>query len=256
LPNGGGMETIEEHLGKARINQSNPGYAAMVRSLDANVGRLISTLEEIEILDQTIIIFTSDNGGLSTTRTGGPTSVRPLRAGKGWCYEGGIRVPLMIKYPGMKHPGMVCHQPVISMDYFPTLLELADIGVPADMVLDGRSLVPFLRNPDTTVERNLVWHYPHYHGSTWRPGSAIRSGPWKLVEFYEDQRVELYDLSSDLSESKNLSEALPGLADSLKTEMHYLLESGTWEKVRSFGEMGANYPVIRTNSPVIRTNSP
>ena len=237
LPSGGKMETIEEHLGRTRINQSHPEYAAMVRSMDSNVGRLISKLEETGLLDQTIIIFTSDNGGLSTTQNGGPTSVLPLRAGKGWCYEGGIRVPLMIRYPGMKHQGMVCHQPVISMDFYPTLLELADVGLPVNSKLDGRSLVPFLMNPDSSIERTLVWHYPHYHGSTWRPGSALRSGPWKLVEFYEDQRVELFDLNRDLSESTNLSEELPGLADSLKTEMHRLLD-----------EMGANYPTIRNGS--------
>ncbi len=236
LPDSGRMLTLEEHMGITRTNQSDYRYAAMVRSMDANVGRLLSKLEESGLLEETIIIFTSDNGGLTTTKNGGPTSVLPLRAGKGWCYEGGIRVPLLISYPGILHPGRVSHQPVISTDLFSTLLELADIECPEGLKSDGISLLPFLENPDALEERSLVWHYPHYHGSTWSPGSAIRLGSWKLVEFYEDGHVELYDLEKDLSESKNLSSALPELADSLKREMHRLLD-----------EMGAAYPIARDN---------
>ena len=231
LPDSGAMAIQPEHEGITRINQSNYKYAAMVRSLDTNVGRIMDKLKETGHFENTIIIFTSDNGGLSTTRNGGPTSVVPLRAGKGWCYEGGIRVPLLVRYPGITQPGAVCNQPAISMDCFPTLLDLSGIGVRNELHQDGRSLVPFLEDPDKTGDRMLIWHYPHYHGSTWRPGSAIRSNQWKLVEFYENQNYELYDLSIDQSEQMDLSGKYPQLADSLRNQMHQGLQA-----------MGADYP--------------
>ena len=236
LPDSGRMEVRNEHDGITRINQSDPKYASMVHSMDVNVGRLLNTLKESGKMDNTIVVFTSDNGGLSTTRRAGPTSVVPLRAGKGWCYEGGIRVPLIIRYPGMKRPGHISDQPVISMDLFPTLMDLAGMEVEPERWLDGRSLVPYCGEPEKVDDRILVWHYPHYHGSTWRPGSALRNNQWKLVEFYEDQTVELYDLSIDLSEQHNLSDAYPGLADSLRHQLHQRLD-----------DMGADYPIRREN---------
>jgi arylsulfatase A-like enzyme len=234
LPDSGRMELRQEHQGITRINQSDPHYASMVRSMDANVGRLLTRLEEIGKMENTIVVFTSDNGGLTTTRRAGPTSVLPLRAGKGWCYEGGIRVPLIIKYPGLKRPGSASDQPVISMDLYPTLKELAGVEGQTGRLLDGQSLVPYCSDPEMLEDRVLVWHYPHYHGSSWRPGSAIRYKQWKLVEFYEDESVELYDLSVDLEEQYNLSETYPELADSLYHQMHQKLD-----------EMGADYPVRR-----------
>lgn len=237
LPDSGKMQTVDEHHGKTRINQSDPLYAAMVRSMDENVGRLLEAIREHGLQEQTIVIFTSDNGGLSTTSSGGPTSVLPLRAGKGWCYEGGIRIPLLIRYPGISDPGMECHQPVISMDLFPTLLELASLELPEGVELDGRSLIPYLRHPGRIDNRTLIWHYPHYHGSTWRPGSAIRKQRWKLLEFYEDCTVELYDLSVDPGERNNLAPGNPMLADSLRKELH-----------RELRDLGARYPERRTNS--------
>jgi arylsulfatase A-like enzyme len=230
LPNGGEMITREERDTRFRINQSNPKYAAMVRSLDTNVGRLLEKLEEQGKADNTIIVFTSDNGGL--TSRGGPTAVVPLRAGKGWCYEGGIRVPLLFGYPGMQHAGKCCDVPVISMDYYPTLLELAGMDPEPDQHIDGNSIVPYMEDPQGKAERTLVWHYPHYHGSDWRPGSAIRNGNWKLVEFYEDHVVELYDLENDLEERVNLAEEYPDMAEKLRARLHDELN-----------EMGANYPV-------------
>jgi arylsulfatase A-like enzyme len=205
--------------------------------MDENVGRLLDAIGEHGLQEQTIVIFTSDNGGLSTTSNGGPTSVVPLRAGKGWCYEGGIRIPLLIRYPGISHPGKECHQPVISMDLFPTLLELASLDPPEDLVLDGRSLTPYLAHPGRTDNRTLIWHYPHYHGSTWRPGSAIRQQHWKLLEFYEDRSIELYDLSVDPGEINNLAPGNAWMADSLRNELH-----------RELRDMGAKYPEILTIS--------
>ena len=234
LPDSGKMVLRQEHEGSTRMNHSSHKYAAMVRSLDTNVGRLMEKLKETGKLENTIVIFTSDNGGLSTTRRGGPTSVIPLRAGKGWCYEGGIRVPLLLRYPGITDPGATCQQPAISMDFYPTLIELAGIEMDQELHLDGRSLVPFLKDPEETGDRSLVWHYPHYHGSTWRPGSAIRNNRWKLIEFYEDQVVELYDLSTDLGEHHDLAAEFPGRAGSLRVEMHERLQA-----------MGAAYPVLK-----------
>ncbi|MCK4748115.1 MAG: sulfatase-like hydrolase/transferase, partial [Bacteroidales bacterium] len=234
LPDSGRMQIREEHNGITRINQSHPKYAAMVRSMDTNVGRLMDKLEAIGKLDNTIVVFTSDNGGLSTTGNGGPTSVLPLRAGKGWCYEGGIRVPLMIRYPGIRNAGSVCEQPVISTDFYPTLAELAGIPLPEQVNFDGQSVVRSLLEPELSYNRTLTWHYPHYHGSTWRPGSALRSDSWKLVEFYEDKTLELYDLSNDPEELNDLSKELPLVADTLRQRLHRILD-----------EMGASYPVPR-----------
>ena len=231
LPGRGEMVTREEHDTKTRINQSNAKYAAMVRSLDANVGRLIEKLEEQGFADNTIIVFTSDNGGLTTVPRGGPTAVVPLRAGKGWCYEGGIRVPLLISYPGMQHPGETCDVPAVSMDYYPTLLELAGLDFDPAQHVDGESIVPYLEDPRAKASRTIVWHFPHYHGSAWRPGSAIRDGNWKLIEFYEDKKVELYDLEEDMEERVDLAGAKPEIATKLKTLMHAELD-----------KMGALYP--------------
>ena len=234
LPGNGEMVTREEHDTKTRINQSNAKYAAMVRSLDANVGRLLEKLEELGHADNTIIVFTSDNGGLTTVPRGGPTAVVPLRAGKGWCYEGGIRVPLLISYPGMQHEGETCDVPAVSMDYYPTLLELAGMDTDPGQHVDGESIVPYLEDPHIEASRTIVWHYPHYHGSAWRPGSAIRDGNWKLIEFYEDKKVELYDLEKDMEERVDLAETMPEIATKLRTRMHAELD-----------KMGAQYPQPR-----------
>ncbi len=237
LPDSGRMVIQSENDGVTRINQSNPKYASMVRSLDTNVGRLMDKLREIGKEENTIVIFTSDNGGLSTTRNAGPTSVTPLRAGKGWCYEGGIRVPLMIRYPGVAKAGAISEQPATSMDYYPTLLELTGLDLQNELHRDGESLAPYLANPEMVDNRTLVWHYPHYHGSMWRPGSAIRENQWKLVEFYETERVELYDLSRDIEERHDLSGVFPSKADSLRTQMHEILQ-----------EMGAQYPKLMSKN--------
>lgn len=223
LPNEGEPERKPESLGQTRLNQSDYKYAAMVRSMDKNVGRLLATLEKLNLSDNTIVVFTSDNGGLTTLRDIGPTAVAPLRAGKGWAYEGGIRIPLIIKGPGVSE-GEVSEQPVTSMDYYPTLLELAGLSARDEQHVDGESIVPYLKDSDRIDERTLVWHYPHYHGSTWRPGSAIRQGTWKLIEFYEEDRVELYDLSSDISEEYNIAEDHPNKATELREQMHKYIQ--------------------------------
>ncbi|NND04965.1 MAG: sulfatase [Saprospiraceae bacterium] len=219
LPDSGIIESVVEHDGLTRINQSNAKYAAMLRSLDDNVGRLIDALKASGNWENTMLVFTSDNGGLSTLRKPGPTSVKPLRAGKGWCYEGGIRVPLIIKYPSMVSRGTTTDAPAISMDYYPTLLDFCNLPKMADQHQDGISLRTILENPNDQQNRTFVWHYPHYHGSMWRPGSAIRKNDWKLVHFYEGDQVELFDLSEDLREQIDLADSLPDRAALLKAEL-------------------------------------
>ena len=188
LPNGGELIQKQEGPGLTKLNQNDPKYAAMVRSVDSNVGRLLDKLEALDLMENTLIVFTSDNGGLTTLKKPGPTSVYPLRAGKGWCYEGGIRIPTLIYSPDLPMPGQTSDMPIISMDFYPTLLELSGLDPFPQQHQDGMSLVPFLQNPKLTQDRTLVWHFPHYHGSMWRPGSAIRKGNFKYVYHYEQEK--------------------------------------------------------------------
>jgi len=199
---------------KERIVQSNPVYAAMIYSVDENIGKLLAKLNELKIEENTIIIFTSDNGGLSTSE-GSPTCNAPLRAGKGWLYEGGIRVPLIIKYPGNSKPGSINKCPVSSIDYFPTIAEITRIKTD-NMNIDGVSILSLISgNKDQLEERPLYWHYPHYSNQGVEPGSAVRLGNYKLIDNFEKGRLELYDLSDDISESKDLSELHPDKAKEL-----------------------------------------
>ena len=169
-------------------------------------------LDELKLSGNTVVIFTSDNGGLTTlgrNKSGGPTSVRPLRAGKGWCCEGGIRVPWIIRAPGVGKAGTKSEVPIYSADAYPTILELAGLPPKPEQHRDGLSLVPLLRDGKAPEREFIVWFYPHYHGSNWRPGAAIRAGKWKLVEHYAWQKVELFDLENDLGEKKDLSKEQP-----------------------------------------------
>jgi arylsulfatase A-like enzyme len=187
---------------KVRLVQNHPTYAAMIESMDAAVGIVLEKLSELNLTDNTVVIFTSDNGGLSTAE-GRPTSNVPLRAGKGWLYEGGIRVPTIVRWPGVTAPGSTCETPIISNDYFPTLLEVANQSLRPDQEVDGVSLVPLLHG-QSIDERPLYWHYPHYGNQGGMPGGAVRVGRWKLIEWYEGF-TELYDLEADPSESKNVA---------------------------------------------------
>lgn len=186
-------------------------YAAKVASLDESVGRVLDKLESLGLTDQTLVIFTSDNGGLSTSE-GAPTSNAPLRAGKGWLYEGGIRVPMIVRWPGVVRAGSACDEPVISCDVLPTLLSAAGQPPPDGQPCDGRDLSPLLRETGALERAELFWHYPHYGNQGGRPGGAIRAGDWKLIEFFEDDRVELYHLGDDLEERHDLAGERPELA--------------------------------------------
>jgi len=204
----------------------NVEYAAMVESLDAAVGSVLSKLKDLEIDNRTIVIFTSDNGGRITQET---TTNEPLRFGKASAYEGGVRVPMIIRWPGFIHPGRVTNTPVITMDIYPTVLELAGIenlksdSLTGDSGKDGVSLVPLLRQSGKLADRDLFWHYPHHQhyqlGGT-MPYAAIRSGDYKLIEFFNDMHVELYNLANDISEQRDLVNLEIERANALREKLH------------------------------------
>ncbi|WP_197454538.1 sulfatase [Stieleria varia] len=192
---------------------TNPTYAAMVASLDQSVGRVLKTLDEKKLTDNTLVIFVSDNGGL-TQRYGkhdGFTENKPLRRGKGSAYEGGVRVPAIIKWPGVTPAGTVCEQPIMTIDVYPTLLSATGTTGDAEhnRNIDGKNIVSLLRAPDSRLQRSLFWHYPHYHAGGDGPYSAIRDGRYRLIEFHEDGGTELYDLETDLGEQTDLTAELP-----------------------------------------------
>ena len=218
LPAGEAPEFLDDKGRPVRQVQNNPAYAAMVENLDENVGRILEKLAELKIDENTIVILTSDNGGLSTAE-GSPTSNLPLRAGKGWPYEGGVREPLLVKWPGTTRPGSVCTKAVASPDFFPTLLAMADLPPLPQQHLDGTSLVPELQGADSP-ERPVFWHYPHYSNQGGSPYGAVRLGDFKLIEWYEDKRVELYNLHNDLGEKNNLATENPETAAALTARLH------------------------------------
>ncbi len=182
---------------EVRLTQSHAVYAAMVEAMDQAVGTVLAALDEFDLAHNTVVVFTSDNGGLSTSE-GHPTSNLPLRAGKGWMYEGGIREPLLMRWPAFLKGGRVEDLPITSPDFMPTLLQIA--GLPAPDFTDGISFLPRLLEQETP-ERDLYWHYPHYGNQGGSPSSAVRRGDWKLIRFYENGREELYHLATDVSES-------------------------------------------------------
>jgi arylsulfatase A len=196
---------------------TNAVYAAMIHSLDESTARILAKLDELKLTDNTVVIFTSDNGGLLRS-----TSNTPLRAGKGSAYEGGVRVPLIVKWPGLTQAGSLSDEPVISMDIHATLLEGAAAGPGAgDANSDGRSLLPLLKDPRAKLEREAIfWHYPHYHGGGASPYSAVRCGDWKLIEFCEDDRAELYNLRDDIGEQQDLAAKMLEKAAELRKRVH------------------------------------
>jgi arylsulfatase A-like enzyme len=218
-----------------KLRQDHATYAAMIESTDKSVGRILDKLDELGIADHTAVVFVSDNGGLSTLMRRSfshATSNLPLRAGKGWLYEGGIRAPLLIKWPGVTRQGSLVDQPTMSTDLYPTLLEMAGLPLrPADH-RDGVGLAGLLAGTETLDREALYWHFPHYHGSGNRPGAAIRVGDMKLVQWFEDGSVELYDLDQDLGESNDLARAQPGVAAELQSRLELWLT-----------QVGANMPV-------------
>jgi arylsulfatase A-like enzyme len=195
--------------------QGKPEYAAMIESVDESVGRVMETLKELGLEPNTLVIFTSDNGGFYNA-----TSNAPLRANKGAYYEGGIRVPLIVKWPGVAKPGRVVSEPVTSTDLYPTCLAAAGLPARPNQHSDGVNMRPVLTGEGSLPPRPLFWHYPHYneHPSS-VPSSVIRQGPWKLIETFDPAGIELYNLANDLSETKNLAAAEPGRVKKLCAEL-------------------------------------
>jgi len=228
---------VKEHDAWTKTQQNNPAYASMIYAMDENVGRLMKKLKELGIYNNTIIVFTSDNGGLSTLYwKGAPTCNSPLRAGKGWCYEGGIRVPLIIKPASGQNRAEVVDQPVVSMDLYPTLVDLTGIKPVPDQYVDGVNLAPAIEGKQ--LKRDAIfWHYPHYHGSGWTPGASIRKGDWALIEFYEyDNKIELYNLKNDLSEKTDLSKENPEKAKNMLDKLREMQKA-----------TGAKLPVLKNH---------
>jgi len=209
-------EVIEKYKKKIRPDapHQHPVYAGLVESVDDSVGRIMKKLEALKLSENTILFFTSDNGGLLRS-----TSNVPLRAGKGSAYEGGVRVPLIIRWPGVTRPGSTCDVPVISTDFFPTLLAMAGAKDDSQRAVDGESLVPLLRQSGSLRRDAIYWHYPHYHPGGATPYSAIRRGDFRLIEFFEDNHIELYDLKNDIGEKEDLAAKMPEKAEQLRPRL-------------------------------------
>ena len=201
---------------KVRILQKHAVYAAMVEAMDEAVGKVLRQLEESGLAENTLVVFTSDNGGLSSSE-GSPTSNLPLRGGKGWVYEGGIREPWIVRYPGVTKAGAVSGEMICSIDLYPTLASAA--GVAVDHEIDGINLLPALRG-GSLPERALYWHYPHYSNQGGFPGGAIRVGDYKLVERYEDGRVHLFNLKDDIGERTDLARQQPERVERMRAALH------------------------------------
>jgi arylsulfatase A-like enzyme len=200
---------------RRRLIQSDPAYAAMIENLDANIGRVIQTLDDQGIADDTIVVFTSDNGGLATTESS-PTCNLPLAEGKGWNLEGGTRVCQIVRWPRVVRPGSVCATPTTSTDYYPTFLEAAGLPLRPAQHCDGVSLMPLLCGGQGLGREAIYWHYPHYSNQGGTPAASMVSGRWKLIEYFEDGRMELYDLERDVSETRNLAADQPDVTRHLR----------------------------------------
>ena len=198
--------------------QSDPVYAAMMANLDWNIGRVLKTLEDEGLADNTLVVFTSDNGGLATSE-GSPTCNAPLAEGKGWMTDGGVRVPLLVRWPGRVGAGSRCGTPVTSPDFYPTLLEAAGVKPKPRQHRDGVSFMPLLNGADRLARDAIFWHYPHYGNQGGTPGCSVRWGDYKLIEFFEDGRLELYNLRADISEKRNLAKRKPELAARLHARL-------------------------------------
>ncbi|MBM4024975.1 MAG: sulfatase [Planctomycetes bacterium] len=209
-------EVTKKYEAKPPTQQKNARYAAMIESVDDAVGRICAVLDELGLADNTAIFFTSDNGGLLPV-----TNNTPLRSGKGYPYEGGIRAPLIVRWPGVVPAGSTSDEPVTSVDYFPTLCEAAGVPLPADREIDGVSLVGHLQSAGRQpLDRDvLFWHFPHYRGADVVPYSIIRAGDWKLIKRYEGKTFELFDLKNDLGERNDLADARPEKTQELDAKL-------------------------------------
>ena len=222
LPPGASRFRVDRTLPVRQV-QDHPIYAGMVEATDTAVGRVLAALDEKGLTENTIVIFTSDNGGVSSGDAYA-TSNLPLRGGKGRQWEGGIREPFYIRYPKMVDAGSTCDTPVTGADFYPTILELCGLPLKPQQHIDGVSLAPLLRG-ETIAERPLYWHYPHYDNQGGEPSSLIRVGDWKLIHYYEDGRNELYNLAVDGSEQSDLARSYPARTKEMWAQLKEWLES-------------------------------
>lgn len=231
-----GPDFIPEGERQARQVQDHPVYGAMVEAMDQAVGTVLDGLSRLGLEENTTVFFMSDNGGLSTSE-GSPTSNVPLRAGKGWLYEGGIREPMIVKWPGVTSPGSECHHPVTSTDFYPTMLEIAGLPPRPEQHKDAVSFAPLLQGETLPKDRPLFWHYPHYGNQGGSPGAAVRLGAYKLIEFFEDGHFELYNLQDDPGEQCDLFHDSPNYAEPMIEMLH------AWQR-----EVGARFPTPNPNA--------
>jgi arylsulfatase A-like enzyme len=218
------QDLIAKYKGKTATDRhSNATYAAMIESVDTALGKILDALDEAGVAGRTLVLFTSDNGGLVPI-----TRNTPLRSGKGFPYEGGIREPLVVRWPGVVRPGSTCDVPVTSVDYFPTVCEAAGVALPADRPIDGKSILPLLGGTGGLTRDAIYWHFPHYRqGHAVPPYSIIRQGDWKLIRWHEGPTWELYNLADDLSEKNDLAARMPEKVKALDTRlMAHLKEVG------------------------------
>ena len=247
-----GHKVLPQRTIKIKQRQDNIEFAAMVEAIDQSLGRVMKKLEDLGQAENTIIIFASDNGGMSAGNFGNPkrevknsqldsayaTSNLPLRGAKGWLYEGGVRVPMIVKWPGKGKSGVVCAEPVMSTDFYPSILEMLGLPSIPSQHLDGKSFVPALR--DKPFERGpIYWHFPHYsnHGMQ-SPAGAIREGNYKLLEYFENGTVQLFNLKEDLGEQNDLSATEPERAARLIGKLR------AWQK-----EVDAKMPRLKGGKP-------
>ena len=206
---------------KTRTGLKDHRYAAMIEAMDTQIGRVLESLDSLKLTDDTLVIFTSDNGAF-----GGVTDLHPLRGCKGYLYEGGIRVPLIVRWPGQVKPGTTCTIPVISTDFYPTILEVAGLKPEPGKPLDGESIVPLIRQTGPLQRQAIYFHYPNYafHRGN-RLGGAVRKGDYKLIEYYDGGSVELYNLAKDIGEQQDLSQKLPQKAQAMKEKLDQWLRT-------------------------------
>ena len=232
----------KERERQVRLIQKHAVYAGMVEAMDQAVGKVLAAVDRLGLSQNTIVVFTSDNGGLSTSE-GHPTSNLPYRGGKGWMYEGGLRVPWIVRAPGLTKEGSVCDTPILSTDLYPTLLELAGVTRPEHGV-DGKSFVRLLRGEQ--FERGpLYWHYPHYGNQGGAPGAAVRDGKWKLIEWYEGDPSQLFNLEQDPGETTNMANQAPEKVQQLREQLDH------WRK-----DVGAVMPTMNPNQKPESLNRP
>jgi arylsulfatase A len=228
-------ELLAKYEGKSNPQRQDPAYAATVEAVDQNVGRVMETLERLGLDENTVVIFTSDNGG-------NRRATAPLRDGKGTLYEGGIRVPTCVWGPGIAK-GIVNDEPILGLDFYPTMLQLAGVESNTDHVLDGRSLVPLLTGAETSLGRERVfWHFPCYIGGG-GPSSAMRAGDYKVIEFFEDERVEVYNLAKDPGEQNDLAQRERAKADELIAELR------AWQRESGAALVTEANPAYDPNAP-------